>query len=280
VKIGIDVEVYPQSISVAEVARRVEDAGLESLFFVERTHLTVSRRGVLQVPGHGRDNEMFDSFVALGAAAAVTSRLKIGTGACYVPVYDPIILARQVATVDQMCEGRFLFGVTPAWDEAMIRNHGIEPSRRWQVMREKVLAMKVLWTQNEAEFHGRFVNFDPVLVGLKPVQLPHPPILVGCHGESGLRRVVEYGDEWFPIYDSVASLSDEVTQLARLCEGAGREAVPVTVFMWTPDVDALERCAEAGVSRCVIGHLLTDVDSLDSFLHHCTSLVDRFQRRS
>lgn len=276
-RIGVDADVTDYTVPITEFARAVEDAGLESLFLTQRTHLTASRRDLLAQPGHKMDADLLDPFVTLGAAAAVTSRIKIGTGACYVAIYDPIILARQVATLDQISGGRFLFGITPGWDELEIQNHGVDPALRWRVMREKVLALKGLWTEQESEFHGRFVDFDPVWLGLKPAQQPHPPILIGSHGSRGIRRVAEYGDEWFPVLTDGLDLEGDMQELARLCREAGRDPAPVTVFLWEFDEEAIERCAKAGVARCVIYVFPERRDDVDWFLERCARQARRFK---
>ena len=125
--------------------------------------------------------------MALGAAAAVTTRVKLGTGICVVPIYDPIILAMQVSTLDQLSSGRFLFGIGVGHEDT-VHNHGIRPELRGRVMREKVLAMKAIWAEDDAEFHGEFVDFAPILTGLRPRQQPHPPILIGGQGSRASRR--------------------------------------------------------------------------------------------
>ncbi len=277
-KIGVAADITDCTVAVTDLAMAVENAGLESLFFTQRTHFTVSRRELLEQEGHEMDANLLDPFVALGAASAVTSRIGLGTGACYVAVYDPLILAKQVATLDQISRGRFLFGVTPGWDELEIGNHGIDPALRWQVMREKMLALKALWTEPEAEFHGRFVDFEPVLLGLKPFQQPHPPILVGSHGPRGLARVAEYGDEWFPVLSGKLDLEGDMKELARLCRDSGRDPAPVTIFLWELDEEAVERCAQAGVSRCVVYVYPERRDDVDSFLERCADAARRFNR--
>ena len=151
---------------------------MESSFLTEHTHIPVSRRDVLSEE-RSQEARILDQFTALGAAAAVTSRLKPGTGMCIVPQRDPIILAKQVATIDHLSGGRFLFGAAAGWLEEEMRNHGVQPQLRWKLLREKLLAMTAIWTQEEAEFHGEFVDFDPILLEPRPAQVPHPPVLVG-----------------------------------------------------------------------------------------------------
>jgi probable F420-dependent oxidoreductase len=214
----------------------------------------------------------------LGAAAAVTSHLKLGTGACYAALYDPIILAKQVSTLDQISSGRFIFGITPGWLEEEVRNHGVEPGLRWQVMREKVLAMKAIWTEEKAEYHGRFVDFAPIHVSLRPLQRPHPPILVGSNGLKGVARAVEYGDEWFPIMSPKLDLAGHMKELQRRCEVAGRKnTIKVTAYLWALDEPLLERCAEHGVSRSIIYLYPETQDVVRPFLERCAHLAARFQ---
>jgi probable F420-dependent oxidoreductase len=269
-------------VGVMDLAQAVEEAGLESLFLVHYTHLTAGRRALLEKSGGEGDPisyterpDILDPFVALGAAAAVTRRLNLGTGACYPAVYDPILLAKQGATLDQISQGRFLFGVTAGWDDLLFRNHGIDPALRWQVMREKVLAVKALWTESEAEFHGRFVNFEPV-ARMQPFQSPHPPVLVGSHGIAGLRRVVEYGDEWFPVLTPDLNLEQDMRELARLCNDAGREPALVTVVIGNPDQAVMERCAQAGVHRCAVMLTPRQRADVDSTLERCANVAPLF----
>jgi probable F420-dependent oxidoreductase len=191
-----------------------------------------------------------DPFVGLAAAAAVTDRLKVGTGVCLVNQHDPIVTAKEVATLDHLSGGRFLFGVGAGWNKEEMRNHGADPSKRWGLMRERVEAMKAIWTQDEAEYHGRFVDFDPLWSWPKPVQKPHPPVLVGGVGDKVLDRVVAYGDEWIPNrVKSPEELGVRIAELQRRAEAAGRGRIPVTVFGAKPEQRLLERLEAAGVTR-------------------------------
>jgi probable F420-dependent oxidoreductase len=252
-KIGVDAESNDSTVPVAELARAVEDAGLDSLFFIQRTHLTVSRRELLEQEGHEMDANLLDPFIALGAAAAVTSRIELGTGACYVAVYDPLILARQVATLDQISGGRFLFGITPGWDEHEIRSHGVDPALRWQVMREKALALKALWTEPEAEFHGRFVDFDPLWMWPKPAQLPTPPILVAGFGPKVFDRVLELGDGWHAstLHLDGAELRSRTEEMNRRTDDVGRPRLPITLQLARADPRALDEYRAMGIDRCI-----------------------------
>lgn len=254
------------SAGITDIARAVEESGLESLFVVQSTHIPVTSRDLLH--GVHRDGaHLLDPFAALGAAAAVTSRLKLGTGVCLVAQHDPIVLARQVATLDHLSGGRFLFGIGAGWRDEEMRNHGVDPRLRWRVMREKVLAMQAIWTQDEAAFHGRFVDFDPILSWPKPVQKPFPPVLVGGRGHLSLRAAAAYGDGWMPIVDEIAIFEEQLAELRRLCDEAGRARIPVTVCLWALDEGLMARCADLGVDRLVVIRPdVGDVAAVRSFL--------------
>jgi probable F420-dependent oxidoreductase len=235
-----------------ELARRAEEREFESLFLPEHTHIPVSR--TTPYPGGGElppeYSHTLDPFAALAAAAAVTERLKLGTGVSLVIQRDPIVTAKEVTTVDHISGGRFLFGVGAGWNREEMENHGTDPHTRFRRMRESVEAMKAIWTQDEAEYHGRIVDFDPIWCWPKPVQKPHPPILVGGLGEKVLDRVVAYGDEWIPNrVKSPEELGERIVELQRRAEAAGRERIPVTVFGAKPEARLLERLKSAGVTR-------------------------------
>jgi probable F420-dependent oxidoreductase len=236
----------------AELGRQAEQRGFESLFLPEHTHIPVSRE--TPYPGGGElppeYSHTLDPFVALGAVAAVTERLKLGTGVCLVIERDAIVTAKEVATLDHVSGGRFLFGVGAGWNIEEMRNHGTDPSTRFRRMRESVEAMKAIWTQNEAEYHGKLIDFDPIWIWPKPVQKPHPPVLVGGLGDKVYDRVVAYGDEWIPNrVQSPEALGERIQELQRRAEAAGRGAIPVTVFGAKPEVRLLERLRAAGVTR-------------------------------
>jgi probable F420-dependent oxidoreductase len=253
-KFGIVMFPTDYSIGPAELASAVEERGFESLLFPEHTHIPTSRRtpwpGGAELP---RDySHTLDPFVALSAAAAVTENLRIGTGVCLVIERDPISLAKEVASLDLLSGGRVLFGIGAGWNREEMENHGTDPDQRWKLLRERVLAMKTIWTEDEAEFHGRFVSFDPIWSWPKPVQKPHPPILVGGDGPHALQRVVEYGDGWMPIPGrSEVPLSERIAGLNRLAAEAGRGPLPVSIYGARPQPELLQEYAEAGVERCI-----------------------------
>jgi probable F420-dependent oxidoreductase len=275
-EIGVASWVFDQGPGICDLARAVEDAGLESLFVVEHTHVPSSRRDLLDDPVHAMDSHLLDQFTILGAAAAVTSSIKLGTSACVVVEHDPIILAKQVATVDYLSGGRFLFGVGAGWLVEEMTNHGVDPPRRWRLMREQVLAMKAIWTEDEAAFHGEFIDFGPIWLWPKPVQRPHPPVLVCGDGPSVLHRVVDYGDGWLPIVSKDLPLEPRLTELHRLCAAAGREPLPVTAGLFEVDEELIERCAELGLARClVVVPIGGDMEVVQPFLRRCAAIAGR-----
>ena len=251
-ELGLAILLTDYSIQPARLGSLAEERGFESLFLAEHTHIPVSREtpypGGTELPREY--SHTIDPFVGLAAAAAATERLKVGTGVCLVNQRDPIVTAKEVATLDHVSGGRFLFGVGAGWNKEEMRNHNADPHTRWTLMRERVEAMKAIWTQEEAEYHGRFVDFDPIWSWPKPVQRPHPPVLVGGVGDKVLDRVVAYGDEWIPnrVKDP-DELGERIAELQRRAEAAGRERIPVTVFGAKRDLSVLARLQAVGVTR-------------------------------
>jgi probable F420-dependent oxidoreductase len=278
-KFGVIMFPTDYSIGPAELARAVEERGFESLFFPEHTHIPTSRRtpwpGGSELP---RDySHTLDPFVALGAATAVTKSLRMGTGVCLVIERDPITLAKEVASLDFLSGGRFLFGIGAGWNLEEMENHGTDPAQRWKVLRERILAMKAIWSEDEAEFHGRFVNFDPIWSWPKPVQKPHPPIVVGGDGPHALQRVVEYGDQWMPIPGrSAIPLSERIAELNRLAAEAGRGSLPVSVYGTLPQPDVIQQYAEAGVERCIFWLPSAPAEEALPFLDRWAELAKSF----
>jgi probable F420-dependent oxidoreductase len=246
------VAVFPTDYAVdpSALARMVEERGFESLFFPEHTHIPADRTTPYPPGGElpSQYSHTYDPFVALTAAAATTETLLLATGICLVIERDPIITAKEVASLDRLSGGRFLFGVGAGWNLEEMENHGTDPHRRFSLMRERVEAMKAIWTQDEAEYHGEHVDFDPIWSWPKPVQEPHPPVLVGGNGPKVLERVVAFGDEWMP--NRVTGLTDRVAELNRLAAEAGRDPIPVTLSGARPDPELIERGEQVGVHRC------------------------------
>jgi probable F420-dependent oxidoreductase len=256
VNFGVTIFPTEYTITITELARAAEDLGFESLWVPEHTHIPADRRspwpGGVELPREY--SHVLDPFVALSAAAAVTSRLKLGTGVCLIVERDPITTAKEVASLDYLSNGRFLFGVGGGWNLEEMANHGTDPTRRWPLMRERVLAMKAIWTHDEAEFHGEQVQFERIWQWPKPVQQPHPPVVVGGNGPHTLRRVLDYGDEWMPIVGRAGpSIEERIAQLPRLASEAGRGPIPVTAWGVRADPEQIDRWTSLGVSRCIFG---------------------------
>ena len=251
-ELGLAILLTDYSIQPARLGALAEERDFESLFLAEHTHIPASRDtpypGGAELPREY--SHTVDPFVGLSAAATATERLRVGTGVCLVTERDPIVTAKEVATLDHVSGGRVLFGVGAGWNKEEMRNHGTDPRRRWAVMRERVEAMKAIWTHEQAEYHGRFVDFDPIWSWPKPAQKPHPPVLVGGVGEKVLDRVVAYGDEWIPNRVKDADeLGERIAELQRRAEAAGRGRIPVTVFGAKREQPVLERLQAVGVTR-------------------------------
>ena len=249
-KIGLAMFPTDYAIAPAELGRLAEAHDFDCLLFPEHTHIPASRK--TPWPGGGdlpdEYSHTYDPFVALAQVAAVTERLLIGTGICLVVERDPIVCAKEVASLDRLSGGRVLFGVGAGWNREEMENHGTDPGRRFGVMRERIEAMKAIWTEDEAAYHGDQVDFDRIWSWPKPLQKPHPPVLVGGNGERVLERVVAFGDEWMP--NRASGLRERIQALNRLAGEAGRDPVPVTLSGATPDPALIERGEEAGVHRC------------------------------
>ena len=240
-------------IAIDELARALEARGFESLFVCEHTHIPVSRRTPFAGGGElpKRYSHTHDPFVALSFAAAATRTLKLGTGIALIPQRDPIVTAKSVASLDQLSGGRFMFAIGGGWNVEEMENHGARYETRFKLLRERVLAMKELWTKEQAEFHGRFVNFDPVWLYPKPKQKPHPPILLGGESDHTVRRVVEFCDGWFPRTRGGWEPKGAAARLRQAALAAGRDpaTLPITVFNAPADAAALAPYREAGITR-------------------------------
>jgi probable F420-dependent oxidoreductase len=232
------------------LARLAEDYGFESLFFPEHSHIPASRLTPFPLGGElpRRYSHTLDLFVALTASAMATSRLLIGSGACLVAQRDPIYCAKEVASVDRLSGGRFLFGVAAGWNEEEAANHGTDPHRRFAVMREKIEAMRAIWTEDEASYHGRFVTFDRIWSWPKPLQQPHPPLLLGGNGPRVLDRVLAYDAEWCP--NPAPGLSARIAELRSRALELGRD-IPVSVYGAPSTAREMAEHADAGATRYV-----------------------------
>jgi probable F420-dependent oxidoreductase len=246
------------SMAPGALASALEARGFESVWAPEHSHIPLSRKspwgGGGELPKKYYD--VMDPFVSLTAAAMVTATLKLGTGVCLVQQRDAIQTAKLVASIDQVSNGRFLFGVGIGWNQDEMENHGVAFESRAKLAREKIEAMIAIWTRNKAEYHGELVKFDPMMAWPKPVQKPHPPIIVGGAFPHGARRAIRYGNGWIPLtgraaYGDIAELMPRFRQMA---SEAGRDPaeVPVSLFAAPEDVDTLKRYRDLGISRVVV----------------------------
>jgi probable F420-dependent oxidoreductase len=276
-KFGVAMFATDYAIRPDELARALEERGFESLFLPEHTHIPKSRRS----PWPGGPNlpkeywHTYDPFVALGMAAAVTARLKVATGICLVIERDPITLAKEVASLDVLSRGRFIFGIGGGWNAEEMENHGTDFKKRWRVLSERILAMKEIWTKEEAEFHGEFVNFDPIWADPKPVQKPHPPILLGVNTPNARQRVVEYCDGWLPLAGRAGDLAVGIADLRQRAASAGRDPQSITVSVYgaKPDEAALKEYEKLGVERAVLSLPSADRETVLPLLDQYTKLI-------
>ena len=253
-KYGVAMFPTDYAIQADALARELEARGFESLWLPEHTHIPTSRKspwpGGADLP---RDYwHTLDPFVALGAAAAVTKSLMLGTGICLVIERDPIILAKEVASLDFISGGRVLFGVGGGWNAEEMEDHGTPFGERWKILRERISAMKAIWTQEEAEYHGKYVDFDKLWSYPKPVQKPYPPILMGGSGPHARQRAAEFDGHWMPIIGR-DPLDEAMADLRQRAEKAGRDpaAVSVSLFGVRPDEGKLAAWRDMGVARVV-----------------------------
>jgi len=267
------------SMGPAELARALEERGFESLWAPEHSHIPLSRRSPFPQGGDlpKKYYDVMDPFVTLSAAAAVTTKLKVATGICLVVQRDPIQTAKEVATLDQVSGGRVLFGIGAGWNAEEMADHGTEFSMRFEVMRERVEAMKAIWTKSKPEYDGKHVKFPQMMTWPKPIQKPHPPVIVGGAFPYGARRAIAYGDGWVPharrpAYDDVLTLLPEFRKMAT---AAGRDpgSIPVTVFGVAENVDAVRRCQDAGVARAIFNLPAAKADEVLPVLDRCAALI-------
>ena len=245
------------SMTPAALGRALEERGFESVWAPEHSHIPVSRRTPFPAGGElpKRYYDAMDPFVTLTAAAAATTTLKIGTGVCLLNQRDPIQTAKQVASLDRISDGRFLFGIGIGWNADEMENHGTVFATRAKLVRERVEAMKEIWTKSKAEYHGEFVNFDPIMTWPKPVQKPYPPVIMGGAFPQAARRALRYGDGWIPIAGRGGfDLPGLLKRFKALADEVGRDPaeVPLSFFGGVDDVDLLQRNRDLGIARTVV----------------------------
>ena len=256
-RVGISCFLTDHSIGVVDLAREAEARGFDDLWVPEHTHIPTGRETAWPMREGAELPEKYarslDPFVSLAAAAVATSDIRLGTSICLVAQHDPIVLAKTVTTLDHLSGGRVTLGVGFGWNEDEMRHHGVDPRRRRTIGREKVLAMKELWTQEEASFHGTYVDFSPSWQWPKPVQRPHPPVWVGG-GKSTIKHAVEWGDGWMPI-EGVMPVATLVGMLRADAEAAGRdpERFPVYLAAASTEPARLAEYGELGLEGISLG---------------------------
>jgi len=277
---GVAIFLTADAMRPGPLARALEERGFESLWVTEHSHIPASR----ETPWPGGDRlpaeyyGLLDPFVSLAFAAEATTSLKLGTGVCLVVQRDPIQTAKAVATLDVLSGGRFLFGVGAGWNREEMRNHGTVFDARWKILRERIEAMKQIWTCEEATYRGETVSFERIVAHPKPLQKPHPPIHVGGAFPGGMKRALRYGEGWIPL---VGRGDDDVARhmaaFRRAAAEAGRDpaSLAVTLYACPPDPALVRRCAEAGVTRMVFRLPSEGRDRVLPFLDRLCDLRDR-----
>jgi probable F420-dependent oxidoreductase len=269
------------------LAREAESMGFESLFFPEHTHIPASRRspwpGGAELPREYWHTH--DPFVALTMAASVTQELKVGTGIALITERDPILMAKQAATLDFLSGGRLLLGVGAGWNAEEMAHHGTKYDERWRVLRERILAMQQIWTQEEAEFHGEFVDFEKIWSYPKPKQAGGPPILLGASSKYIYRRIAEYCDGWFPIYQNQARAAasggidyhQTITNIDAAWAEAGRSGRPdYSIFGVGPDEAAVDALIKDGFNRIIFSLPPSGADDVLPLVERYAAIAHKF----
>jgi probable F420-dependent oxidoreductase len=271
------------SMAPGELARALEERGFESVWAPEHSHIPLSRKSAFPSGGDlpKQYHDVMDPFVTLTAAAAVTKKLKVGTGVCLVIQRDTIQTAKLVASIDQVSGGRFLFGIGGGWNQDEMEDHGTVYATRFKLMREQIEAMKAIWTENKPEYHGELVEFGPMMAWPKPVQKPHPPVILGGAFPHAARRALRYGDGWIPHsrrpqYEDVTDFMPHFRQMAAEV-GRDLAEVPVTVWGIGEDYDRLRRYEEQGVGRTVVSLPSEDSDKILPALDRWAGLIARLR---
>ncbi len=254
--IGLYVVATDTTMPVTALARAIEERGFESMWVPEHSHIPTT--GSTPYPGRGPVTQDFahtlDPFITLTAAASVTTTLKLGTGICLLIQRDTIHTAKTVATLDHLSGGRVLFGVGGGWNRPEMENHGTQYATRFARLEEQLQALKLIWTRDEAEFHGAHVNFDPLWCWPKPVSHPHPPIIIGGETEHTLRRIVKYGDGWLPRVRDPAGVLQGIGKLRALTRASGRaeNSISISAFGLSGRDEAIAPFRDAGVQRAIV----------------------------
>jgi probable F420-dependent oxidoreductase len=281
VRFGVTISATDLSIGPAELAREVEARGFDSMFVPEHTHIPTALRTPYPFGGPLPDEyrRALDPFVALSFAAAATSRIRLGTGVCLVAQRDAIVTAKEVASLDHLSDGRFVFGIGFGWNREEMADHGVEYGKRRELVREKMLAMHTLWKKEEASFQGEHVRLEPSWAYPKPIQKPHPPVLIGgAPGPVLFSHIAQYADGWMPV--GGARLSKNLAQLRQLFESAERDpgAIEVVTITWTPSAGKLAHFRDVGVTEAVMNLPSSGRDNVLSVLDEYVNIVATLER--
>ena len=263
------------SMSAVDLARAAQARGFDALWVVEHTHVPASRKTPYPMGGELPSIywEAFEPFTYLAQAAAVTETLKIGTGICLAAQHHPIALAKRVASLDALSGGRFLFGVGAGWLAEEMDNHGFAFKDRWKILREHILAMQACWTEKDAQFHGEFVDFDPVWVEPKPVSQPHPPVYIGATSTWAMQRIAEYAQGWYPVH--VPEFDERLQQLAQECEKRERhiDEIDIALLTMPSSQEQLAELAAKGVNQVVLSLPTADADACNKVMDGYAQIV-------
>jgi probable F420-dependent oxidoreductase len=275
-ELGFSTQNTPEDLRPDVVARALEERGFSSFFIGEHSHIPASRRTPYPTGGEMPDNyrRMMDPFVSLAMAATVTTKLQIGTGVCLVLEHHVLDLAKSVATLDLLSNGRLLFGVGVGWNAEELENHrpDLTWAQRYRAAEECVAALRACWTQDESEFHGDFFSFDPVWSYPKPAHKPHPPVVLGTGGKLGTQHAVRWADEWMPMSIALGNVEKKVTKFRQIAAETGRDIPISIVTMGDPSVEELQHYRELGLLRAVIGAGRTGIDDASTTLAY----LDRY----
>ena len=255
--VGTSVPLPAYTVDVAFIARKAEELGFESLWYAEHPILPVHSESPFPATGGAIPDtyrHFTDPFIALARASGVTSKIKLGTGITLVPERNPLVLAKEIAALDQYSGGRFLFGIGAGWHREETTIMGGDFEHRWSQTREAILALKELWTKDEAEFHGQYYDFPPVYCYPKPAQKPHPPVILGGHARNVLQRVVRWGDGWLPNRADPAQIEESRKILDTLAAERGRDPASITISVYgqPADRDLIRSYMNAGADRVVV----------------------------
>jgi len=280
-KIGAVMFFTADSMHPAALGRALEERGFESLWVPEHTHIPSSRKSAYPAGGGliRPYYDIMDPFMVLNAAATATTKLKVGTGICLVIQRDPIVMAKVVSSIDQLSNGRFLFGVGNGWNQDEVENHGTVFKTRHKLARERIEAMKTIWAEEEPEYHGEFVNFDKMKQWPKPHQKPHPPIIVGGGFPHAARRAVRYGDGWIPRDDWLERDGiGVIDQFRAMAKEAGRDpaSLPISLFRVPDRIERLRQYQELGIDRVVFSLPAEKEDKILPILDRWSDLKRQF----